>query len=461
SGDTYYTLTVVSGSGDGSYTDGHVVIITADAAPTGQSFDVWTGNTTGIANVNVASTTIAMPGSNATITATYSNNTYTLSVVSGTGDGTYTNTQVVAITADSAPTGTIFDDWEGDTTGIVDVSDPTTNITMPAANATITATYVTSYILSVISGSGDGDYAAGTGVAIVADGAPTGQAFDDWVGDTTGIADINDPTTTITTQAADATITATYVASSGYTLTVTSGSGDGDYTEGQSVTATAISAPSGMEFNQWAGDRDDIDINDTALYSSSITFNMPAQDVTWIATYKDIGSPLDAWPGYNYFCKKYFGAEKEPLQYVNDGNTLAFDNAANSEWEYASEESACIGFETTLPARTYIEYGLTASYGSTVYIEASDNDNRYYYNHLGYLTGLSNNTTYHYRFVAEDERSNTIYSSDKTLTTATPAGNVVYIPGSMGSPRYMLDSANTTYIVTQDINAGDTAFQIA
>ncbi|KKK63902.1 hypothetical protein LCGC14_2989610, partial [marine sediment metagenome] len=104
---------------------------------------------------------------------------------------------------------------------------------------------------------------------------------------------------------------------------------------------------------------------------------------------------------------------------------------------------------------------LTTSYGSTVYIETGDESDRYYYVHLGYLTGLSKDTTYHYRFVATDERSNTIYSSDKTLTSATPSGTVVYIPGSMGSPQYTLDSANTTYIVTEDIDADYTAFKIA
>jgi len=66
-----YTLTVNSGTGDGSYTAGTVVSIAADAAPSGHIFDVWTGDTSGIADANAASTTITMPAADVTVTATY------------------------------------------------------------------------------------------------------------------------------------------------------------------------------------------------------------------------------------------------------------------------------------------------------------------------------------------------------------------------------------------------------
>jgi hypothetical protein len=66
-----YTLTVNSGTGGGSYSSGQVVNITANAPATGKVFDKWTGNTTGIVNINLSSTTITMSSANATITATY------------------------------------------------------------------------------------------------------------------------------------------------------------------------------------------------------------------------------------------------------------------------------------------------------------------------------------------------------------------------------------------------------
>jgi hypothetical protein len=66
-----YTLTVNNGSGSGSYTAGTVVNISANAAPSGQMFDKWTGNTSGIADVNASSTTYTMGSASATVTATY------------------------------------------------------------------------------------------------------------------------------------------------------------------------------------------------------------------------------------------------------------------------------------------------------------------------------------------------------------------------------------------------------
>jgi hypothetical protein len=68
---TSYTLTVQNGTGGGAYTAWQVVTVTANPAPAGQVFDKWTNTAGAIANVYSASTTFTMPGSNATVTATY------------------------------------------------------------------------------------------------------------------------------------------------------------------------------------------------------------------------------------------------------------------------------------------------------------------------------------------------------------------------------------------------------
>jgi len=57
-GPLQYDLTVDNGNGDGQYEAGTVVNIVADAAPSGQEFDIWTGDVAGITDVNSASTTI-------------------------------------------------------------------------------------------------------------------------------------------------------------------------------------------------------------------------------------------------------------------------------------------------------------------------------------------------------------------------------------------------------------------
>lgn len=68
-GKTGHTLTVMNGAGSGTYTEGTVVPISANAPPAGQVFVNWTG--AAVQNSNAASTTLTMPASNTTVTANY------------------------------------------------------------------------------------------------------------------------------------------------------------------------------------------------------------------------------------------------------------------------------------------------------------------------------------------------------------------------------------------------------
>ncbi len=65
-----YMLTVINGSGSGSFNSGQIVTVKANAAPLGQIFDQWTGSTA-IANVSLAETTLTMPEAATQITATF------------------------------------------------------------------------------------------------------------------------------------------------------------------------------------------------------------------------------------------------------------------------------------------------------------------------------------------------------------------------------------------------------
>ncbi|MHC4396973.1 MAG: InlB B-repeat-containing protein [Planctomycetota bacterium] len=139
--DPNYLLTVNSGSGDGLYKENEAVPISADVIG-GMIFAEWTGDTAGIANIYAANTTLTMPASNVTITATYIPiPTYLLTVNNGSGGGSYEEGQVVAIAADTAPPGEEFSHWAGDTAGIDDIFQASTTITMPAQAVTITAMY--------------------------------------------------------------------------------------------------------------------------------------------------------------------------------------------------------------------------------------------------------------------------------------------------------------------------------
>ena len=149
-----YMLTVNSGSGDGSYTQGHVVNISADAAPSGQEFNVWIGDTSGIASVTSANTTITMPPSNATITATYqaTGGAYNISVVGGSPSGSYNVGDTVYITASGgAPDANELFTWSGNVGALAaeDVTNWDTSFVIPSAWPvgyydpwTITANYV-------------------------------------------------------------------------------------------------------------------------------------------------------------------------------------------------------------------------------------------------------------------------------------------------------------------------------
>ena len=139
-GKSFHDLTVISGSGSGTYSAGHVVAITADAVA-GSQFAQWTGDVGGVGDVNSAITDITMPAADASVTATYSLISYSLTVLSGTGSGSYTHNHVVAISAESPPTDMIFVQWAGDTSGIDNAASADANMIMPPNDATVTATY--------------------------------------------------------------------------------------------------------------------------------------------------------------------------------------------------------------------------------------------------------------------------------------------------------------------------------
>jgi len=140
-----HALTVTSGTGGGSYTNGTVVNITANGAPPGQVFDAWVVNSGSpvIANTNAVATTLTMPATDVTVTATYKAASYTLSVTNGGGGGLYTSGTVVNIVANAPPVGQSFGLWVVNSGGavIANVNAASTLLTMPAANASVTALY--------------------------------------------------------------------------------------------------------------------------------------------------------------------------------------------------------------------------------------------------------------------------------------------------------------------------------
>jgi hypothetical protein len=214
-----YTLTVNSGTGSGSYSTGTVVSISANTAPSGQEFDKWTGDVSGVANVNNANTTYTMGSVNATITATYKTSptpTYTLTVNSGTGSGNYASGATVNISAGTPPAGEQFKNWTSSSSVTFDdANSSSTSFTMPASAVTVTANFepipATTYTVTVLGGSGSGSYVAGATVSISAS-PPAGQQFKNWTTSSAGVsfADPNNANTSFTMPANAVTVTAVF-----------------------------------------------------------------------------------------------------------------------------------------------------------------------------------------------------------------------------------------------------------
>jgi len=136
-----YALTVSEGTGGGNYAAGANVTITANDAPTGKVFDKWTKTAGTLVNENSKTTTFIMPASSATVTATYKDIVYALTVIDGTGGGNYAAGAKVNIKANPAPNGWAFDKWTVTAGSLTNQKEANTTFTMPAGVATVTASY--------------------------------------------------------------------------------------------------------------------------------------------------------------------------------------------------------------------------------------------------------------------------------------------------------------------------------
>jgi len=211
----------------------------------------------------------------------------------------YYEGDVITIVADEI-TDKVFVGWTlSDTEAgiLADSSSATTTYTVGIGDNTITAVYRDAlYALTVVNGSGSGDYAKNSQVAVVADiSSDPEKVFDKWIvvsGDAT-IADPDSATTTVTTNGV-ATIEATYK-DRVYLLTVENGTGTGDYAKGTVVDIVANEAPADMVFSHWiivTGSGEFEDAN-----SATTKFTTSNEATTLRAVYVDILYKLEIQGG--------------------------------------------------------------------------------------------------------------------------------------------------------------------
>ncbi len=292
-GATEYNLTVDNGMGDGSYEAGTVVSIVADGAPSGQEFDIWTGDVAGISDVNSLSTTITMPSSNILVTASYrdiqtsgvlwledfedlangatSDNGAT-AWTSIRNSGTFEVSNGAFLTHDFSSTPGIWTSEVIPINGTVSLSiDVDDADDKKEPNDFVRAYYIVDGGQQILFGSVSDDISAqtftasgitGSTIQIVVEAVVS--YFDEFYF-VDNVTVFGEPTETTE-----------------YNLTVDNGSGDGQYESGTMVNIIADVAPSGQEFDIWTGDVAAIsDVN-----SPSTTINMPSSNTIIAANYR-------------------------------------------------------------------------------------------------------------------------------------------------------------------------------
>jgi len=226
---------------------------------------------------------------------------YTLTVNNGSGSGKYAAGAMATITANTAPSGKLFDNWTATSGTLANANNAATTFAMPAGAATVTANYKDdpavllanakiariAAINAVANGLNSADYTA-----------ESWQALQSAI--TNAIAQVNAATTVEAVNAIALPSTSGLVRV--YALTVNSGSGSGKYTANTAITITANAAPSGKVFDRWTATSGTL----ASPTSVSTTFTMPAGSATVTATYKD--APVQ---------KKYIFSTKYEATFLN------------------------------------------------------------------------------------------------------------------------------------------------
>ena len=106
--------------------------------------------------------------------------------------------------------------------------------------------------------------------------------------------------------------------------------------------------------------------------------------------------------------------------------TLAISNVGTAT---ITSSAASISWQTSVPATSQVEYGTSASYGSSTAV-----DSTMVTSHLQSLSGLAAGTLYHYRVHSSDSSNNAVVSADLTFTTASAGSDTTPPTVSISAP---------------------------
>jgi len=137
----------------------------------------------------------------------------------------------------------------------------------------------------------------------------------------------------------------------------------------------------------------------------------------------------------------------------------ADNDSFQRRWSFVSETSAVIYWQLadiSTAAAGYVEYGRTKSLG-----ERTKTDGKPRWSHLHRLKNLETGSSYFYRMVIIDKQSQQERKSEILQFTTARKEEAVRIPQQVSGPPYVLDRPGGYYILTGDVTADGTVFEIA
>ncbi len=180
-----------------------------------------------------------------------------------------------------------------------------------------------------------------------------------------------------------------------------------------SISANVVSA---NQINlSWSASTDNVGVTGYKVFRGGVQIGTTAQ-----TSYGDTG--LSPSTSYTYSVSAYDAAGNNSGQSsaisattaVQPDTTVPVISVLSSSGITTS--SASISWMTDENATSQVDYGLTTSYGSQTPLNSALSTS-----HSVSLSGLSSNTTYHFRVSSADAAGNLAQSSDQTFTTAVQA----------------------------------------
>ena len=275
--------------------------IKALANKDGWEFEKWEATGVDLGNqVNKNWITFTMPDKDVTLTPNYkqyytinSNDTAVIIKVDGTEAGKAFPGQTIRAWAPNKD-GWEFEKWNATGVDLGNwVNKDWITFKMPESNVTLNPHYAKLHAITVLKGTATLAKAKeGTEVTVKADGRP-GYVFDRWVVNKGGVelTDAKSKTTTFTVKGEDVEVEAKYkelhgITIEGGTFTVNGGTAE-TAKKGDTIVATAGSAPAGQKFSHWEVTGVD-GLTEEQLKNVPLEFTMPRGEVTLKAVFKTL-----------------------------------------------------------------------------------------------------------------------------------------------------------------------------